>query len=101
MNHTFKAVVAALIIAVGSAGSVAAGPYEDSAAAYEKGDYATTLRLVRPLAEQGNVTAQFALGIMYDLGRGVPQDHAAAMSLYRNAAEQGLADAQYNLPMRA
>ena len=46
MNRTFKAAVAALMLAVGFAGSVAAGPFEDAAAAYEKGDYATALRLI-------------------------------------------------------
>jgi hypothetical protein len=44
MNSTFNAAVAALIFAVGSAGSVAAGPYEDGTAAYEKGDYAMQQR---------------------------------------------------------
>ena len=35
-----------------------AGPLEDAGAAYDKGDYATALRLLRPLAEQGNAQAQ-------------------------------------------
>ena len=34
---------------------------------------------------------------MYDNGRGVPRDYAAAMSWYRKAAEQGHASAQNNL----
>jgi hypothetical protein len=58
MNRTFKATVAALMLAVSFAGSVAAGPFEDAAAAYRKGDYATALELIRPLAEEGNVAAQ-------------------------------------------
>jgi hypothetical protein len=48
MNRTFKAAVAALILAVSFARSVAAGPFEDSTVAYGKGDYATALRLIRP-----------------------------------------------------
>jgi hypothetical protein len=59
MNRTFKAAVAAL--AVSFAGSVAAGPFEDAADAYEQGDYATALRLIRPIAEQGNAGAQTRL----------------------------------------
>jgi TPR repeat protein len=97
MNRTFKAAVAALMLAVGLAGSVAAGPFEDAAAAHQKGDYATVLRLMRPLAEQGDAGAQAVLGVMYDQGYGVPQDYAAAASWYRKAAEQGLALGQYNL----
>ena len=51
----------------------------------------------RALAEQGDAQAQYALGVLYTHGRGVPQDYTAAMSWYRKAAEQGDAQAQYNL----
>jgi hypothetical protein len=40
MNRTFTAAVAALIVAVGFAGPVAAGPVDDADAAYKMGDYA-------------------------------------------------------------
>ena len=66
-------------------------------AAYQRGDYATALREWRPLTEQGYADAQFNLGVMYDEGRGVPQDDAEAVKWYRKAAEQGDAGAQYNL----
>ena len=66
-------------------------------AAYQRGDYATTIRELRPLAEQGVAEAQFLLGVMYDKGQGVPQDYAEAVGWYRKAAEQGYAKAQYNL----
>ena len=49
MNRSFKAAVAALILAVGFACPAAAGPLEDFAAAYMKGDYAKATRLLRPL----------------------------------------------------
>ena len=97
MNRTFKATTAALMLAVSFAGSVGAGPFEDAAAAYRKGDYAAALGIIRPLAEEGNVAAQFNLGVMFQLSHGVPQDNEAAVSWYRKAAEQGLAEAQYNL----
>ena len=48
-----------------------AGPLEDAGAAYDKGDYATALRLLRPLAEQGNAQAQTSVGAMYAKGKGV------------------------------
>jgi uncharacterized protein len=97
MNRTFKAAVAALVFAVGFACSAAAGPLEDVAAAYRKGDYATAVRLMRPLAEQGNAAAQYNLAHMYRNGHGVPQDYAAAVKWYRKAAEQGNDVAQANL----
>ena len=43
-----------LILVVCAAGPAVAGPFEDGAAAYAKGDYGTALRLWRPLAEQGD-----------------------------------------------
>ena len=97
MNRTSKAAVAALMVAVSFAGSVAAGALEDGVAAYEKGDYATALRLLRPIADQGDAGAQYNLGLMYANGQGVPQDYAAAVNWYRKAAEQGDNGAQVNL----
>ena len=51
----------------------------------------------RPLAEQGDASAQTNLGKMYHQGHGVPRDYAEAMKWYRLAAEQGFALAQSNL----
>jgi TPR repeat protein len=76
-----------------------AGPVEDGASAYEKGDYDTALKLWRPLAEQGDAEAQRSLGQMYDVGRGVAKDDAQATLWYLKAAEQGNAGAQYRLGM--
>ena len=78
-------------------GPVIAGPFEDGVAAYERQDYATALRLWRPLADQGDARAQNNLGVMYSNGQGVPQDYAEAVRWYRKAADQGFARAQNNL----
>jgi TPR repeat protein len=75
----------------------AADTWDDGVAAYNRGDYETAVRLLRPLAEQGDARAQLHLGTMYFLGNGVPQDYAEAEKWYRKAAEQGDAAAQYNL----
>ena len=71
--------------------------FDEGVAAYDRGDYATALREWRPLAKQGNANAQYNLGIMYNNGRGVPQDFAEAVKWYSKAAEQGMAEAQVNL----
>ncbi len=71
--------------------------FDEGLAAWKRGDYATALREIRPLAEQGHAKAQWGLGVLYDNGYGVPQDHAAAVKWYRKAAEQGVVEAQYNL----
>jgi TPR repeat protein len=62
-----------LVLFVCAASPAAAGPFEDGRAAYDRGDYATALRLWRPLAEQGNPGAQYNLGGMYASSRGVSQ----------------------------
>ncbi len=45
-------------------------------------------------AEQGAALAQYNLGVMYRLGKGVPQDSDEAQKWYRKAAEQGHVKAQ-------
>ena len=57
-------------------------------------DYAEAVKWYRLAAEQGDVAAQYNLGIMYDNGDGVPQDYKEAVKWYRLAAEQG--DAMLN-----
>ena len=91
-------IIALLIFSFHISGTVVfADPLEDGQAAYNRGDYATALKLLRPLAEQGNANAQNNLGWMYDQGDGVTQDFKEAAKWYRSAAEQGLHEAQYNL----
>ncbi len=58
-------------------------PYEDAFTAYDQGDDATAISIYRTLADQGDPYVQRALGIMYDMGRGVPQDYVEAMKWYR------------------
>jgi len=74
-----------------------AGPFEDVTAAYQRGDYATVLKLLHPLADRGNAVAQFDLGAMYAIGKGVPQDFREALKWYRLAADQGDALGQNKL----
>jgi uncharacterized protein len=100
MNRTFTAAVATLLLAISFAGSVSAEPAEDSRSAtvaYMKGDYAKALRLLQSFAEQGDDTAQYMVGSMYDEGKGAPQDYAAAVRWFRKAAEQGNDLAQFSL----
>jgi hypothetical protein len=65
--------------------------------AYEAGDYATALRELRPLAEQGHAESQHVLAEMYAGGDGVAQDSVQMVEWYRKAAEQGVAWAQNNI----
>ena len=57
--------------------------------AYHRGDYATALRELRPLAEQGDHSAQFFLGVCYANGYGVPKNLELALQWYRLSSDQG------------
>ncbi len=61
--------------------------------AYQRGDYATALRIFRQLADQGYASAQFNLGVMYGNGQGVTQDYVRAHMWYSLAAARGQKDA--------
>lgn len=81
---------------VGLSLSASAG-FDEGAAAFTRGDYVSTLKEWRPLAENGNAHAQFNLGLMYVDGLGVPQDYVEAARLFHMAAIQGDVNAQLNL----
>ncbi len=80
-----------------ASGAARADEYGDGDAAARRGDYATALKLLSPLAQKGLAQAQFNLGYMYDRGLGVARDYKEALRWYRLAADQGLAEAQFKL----
>lgn len=97
MRGVIRAVLVAFTLSAAFTAPAAAGPYEDAAAAVERGDFETAFRLWQPFAEHGNAKAQYNLGLMYHSGKGVAQHYAEAVKWYRRAAEQGHAIAQHNL----
>jgi TPR repeat protein len=75
--------------------------YQAGLDAYNRGDYATALREWRPLAEPGDPSAQFRLGLLYENGDGVPRDFAKARQWYEKAAAQGEAKSQFYLGIQS
>jgi TPR repeat protein len=72
----------------------------DFSQAYEaaqSGDYKKAITLWKPLAEQGDPAAQYALAWMYESGQGTEQDYQQAAYWYEQAAQQGNQGAQYVL----
>ncbi len=65
--------------------------------AFEARDYASALRWLEPVAQEGQAQAQFILGFMHQNGRGVPVDAEKGAGLFRQSAEQGYAYAQFAL----
>jgi len=84
----------ALAVLVLQATPAAAQDLNNGVGAYERGDYTAALKEWLPLAEQGSASAQFNVGQLYFLGRGVPQDDAAALKWHTLAADKGNANAQ-------
>lgn len=89
--------LAAFISCLWFAPALAADQLRQAKDAYQRGDYATALRLFRPLAEKGNAEARYALGFMYEQGQGAPRDYREAAKWFRESAAQGYAYAQSRL----
>ncbi|HVQ80387.1 MAG: hypothetical protein WBY84_18910 [Pseudolabrys sp.] len=89
MKRTLTHAIAAVLLVLSFAEPAAAGPLEDADAALKRRDYAAALRFIRPLAEQGDASAQYNLGVLYDNGLGVPQDKVRAYMWFTLSAAQG------------
>lgn len=63
--------------------------FKNAEAAYMRGDFRNSLRLLAPLVDDGVPLAQFLLGRMFNRGEGVTLDHFKAYSLWRSAASSG------------
>ena len=70
---------------------------DEGLAALAKGDYATATKELRPLAERGDAEAQYRIGLMYEFGRGYPQDKAEGIAWLRKSAAQDNTSAQQEL----
>ncbi|MBK8754115.1 MAG: caspase family protein [Candidatus Competibacteraceae bacterium] len=65
--------------------------------AYDRANYATSLKVWLPLAEKGDTLAQVYVGEIFEKGMGLPPDYATAAHWYRKAADQGSNRAQISL----
>jgi uncharacterized protein len=98
MNKPLTFLISLTFVFLFSGSSDVFGGYlQDGLDAYKRKDYKEAIMLFRLSAEQGNVSAQYNLGHMYEKGKGVSQDYKEAVRLYRLSAEQGDLDAQLKL----
>jgi len=63
----------------------------------KRGQDVKALPLYLQLAEQGNVDAQFQVGMIYAMGAGIAEDDKQAVAWFGKAAEQGHREAQTKL----
>jgi TPR repeat protein len=92
-RHAAEGLFAFSIVAA-LASPALAGPLEDGVEAYKKREWDTALKLLKPLADEGNMVAQERIGRLYERGKAVPADFRVALEWYRKAADQGDALAQ-------
>ena len=93
-NYPRPAIVLSLLLI---ANSGFAADYAKGFSAFSEGDYATALAEWQPLAEEGDRSGQFGLGLLYANGWGVDLNDNEALKWYGLAAAQGHAEAAYNL----
>jgi TPR repeat protein len=75
--------------------AIAEPRFDDGMYAYRSGDFAGAAGVWNALAEAGDARAQYHLGTLFALGRGVPQNDAEAAHWISLAGEQGHTLAQY------
>ena len=78
-----------IAVLLGSLGVSWSADLQKGLDAANRGDFATALREWRPLAEQGDASAQNNLGFMYVYGKGVLQDYVRAHMWFNIAASSG------------
>jgi hypothetical protein len=66
-------------------------------AAEKQKDYGQAMQWYQKAAAQGDATADYDIGILYDKGFGVPQDRGQAMEWFQKAAARGDAPAEYKI----
>jgi hypothetical protein len=74
---------------------IASADMASGVAAFQKEDYHTAYQELRPLAEAGDLKAQYYIGFMLYSGKGASQNGPEAVKWVKPAAENGVADAQY------
>jgi TPR repeat protein len=93
MNAVLQTAWAAVLVSA----TLGAQTVPEARQAIDKGTYPEALKILQPVAEQGNAEAQYGLGVMHWEGHGVPQNYGEAFNWFRKAATLGRAEAQYRV----
>ena len=81
--HGFRVLFAVLLSV--SLAMPALADYDKGVDAFKNEDYATALKIFKPLAEKGDYGAQYYIGRMLEKGLGLRADTAAAAAWFRPA----------------
>lgn len=86
-----------MLVFYGCTLGAAQAPLDNAERLYRAQEFAKAADAFKPLANAGNAQAQFRLGMLYHLGRGVREDESEAFRWILSAARQGHVDAQFQL----
>ena len=86
-----------VLVGLSMVGNSSAADRKKGIAAYLDGNYDMAMQELRPVAEEGDLNAQFLVGEMYFKGLGTDRDFAKAFDWYFKAAQSGHAQAQANI----
>ena len=90
-----KHLILALVAGLWTSAALA-GPFEDGAEAFKRGDYARALTAWGPIADS-NPEVQNSLGVMYMDGKGVTRNFATAHQWFERSAANRSSSGQNNL----
>ncbi|MDH5488720.1 MAG: sel1 repeat family protein [Rhodospirillaceae bacterium] len=96
MKRLFIA-ISILIFVIGGTVWVLKGNPEYDPAVVKKIKLASKIKKLKPIAEAGDMEAQYEMGGYYEAGQGVAPDMGIAAYWYKKAAEQGHVPAQFSL----
>lgn len=94
--QTVKHFIVALLMA-GTCLAAYGETVQDALKLYKTGNYASALKMLRPLVDQRDPTATYIFGVLHLKGQGVPKDFAKAIELIRISAEAGYVRAQHDM----
>lgn len=88
----FRRMILCIMLVTGAAH---AASLDEAIRRYESGQYQEAAKILIPLAEAGDASAQQKLSTMYFYGRGVPENEERAMQWARRSADKGNLDAMF------
>lgn len=86
-----------VVLFVATCQHVGANGFEAGLERFRAADYLTAAELWKTCAIAGHPACQYGLGVLYDEGRGQPQDSRSAVIWLQRAARQKFTDAQIQL----
>jgi TPR repeat protein len=96
-TRTLVGTVLTLALVFCLAAAAWADDVSDGDAAFHNGEYSKAVKLLLPLARQGDAVAQRDVGLMYFGGDGLARDSREAVKWFSLSASQGQIGAQVNL----